>query len=110
MAYFILFLAQLSFTVGDTWKKLILNASGFSAATLVKPAFLATVVLYVMGFLFATYTMSKIDMSRTIMTMGMMAVIFSAVAGALVLKEHFSPINLVGVGCAVVAIILFNWR
>jgi len=71
-------IAQLLYTVSDTWKKVIFNAGGFSAATLLKPAFLMAMALAFIGFLFQMYALSKIELSRTIIMLGMLAVIFSS--------------------------------
>jgi multidrug transporter EmrE-like cation transporter len=108
MAYLSVVVAQLLYTLSDTWKKAILNASGFSAGTLVKPAFLLTLLVAGAGFLFQMHALSRMDLSRTIVFMGMLAVIFSAAAGVLVFKEQLNIWNVVGLGFAVAAIILVN--
>lgn len=110
MAYIALVAAQLLYTVSDVWKKVIFKAGGFSVATLIKPAFIAAMVLAGIGFLFQMYTLSKIDLSRTIISMGMMAVVFSACAGVFYLKESLTPANWIGVVMALAAIMLVNWR
>jgi drug/metabolite transporter (DMT)-like permease len=108
MAYLSVVVAQLLYTMSDTWKKAILNASGFSAATLVKPAFLLTLLVAGIGFLFQMHALSKIDLSRTIVFMGMLAVIFSSAAGIIFFKEQLNHWNVLGLGFAVAAIILVN--
>ena len=40
MAYISVIIAQILYTVSDTWKKVIFNAGGFSLTTLLKPAFI----------------------------------------------------------------------
>lgn len=110
MAYLSLLAAQLLYTLSDTWKKVIFNAQGFHWQTLVRPAFLLALLLAGIGFLFQMSALSKIEMSRTIISMGMMAVVFSAVAGTLFLKENLSLLNWSGVLLALVAIALVNWR
>lgn len=102
--------AQLLYTVSDTWKKVIFNAQGFSFTTLVKPAFLMAMALAFVGFLFQMYALSKIELSRTIVTLGMLAVIFSSAAGVLYLKEHLNAWNYAGIGLALAAIILVNLK
>lgn len=110
MAYISVVVAQLLYTLSDTWKKAILNASGFSAQTLVKPAFLLTLLVAGVGFLFQMHALSKIDLSRTIVFMGMLAVIFSSAAGVIFFREQLNVWNVIGLGFAVTAIILVNIR
>lgn len=110
MASLSLVLAQLLYTISDTWKKVVFNDAGFSVKTLTSPVFLATLVIAAIGFLCQMYALSKIELSRTIVTLGMLAVVFSAVAGVLYLKEHLNAWNWAGVALAVVAIVLVNVR
>ncbi|MEA3248815.1 MAG: EamA family transporter [Patescibacteria group bacterium] len=108
MAYLSIVVAQFLYTMSDTWKKAILNASGFSAATLVKPVFLLAILVAGVGFLFQMHALSKIDLSRTIVFMGMLAVIFSSAAGVIFFREQLNTWNVIGLTFAVVAIILVN--
>jgi len=108
MALIFVAIAQLFYTVSDTWKKVIFNASGFSLATLLRPPFIAALGLALAGFLFQMYALSRIELSRTIITLGMLAVVFSAVAGVWFLKEHLNAWNFLGVGFALLAIVLVN--
>ncbi|KPJ85469.1 hypothetical protein AMJ57_02965 [Parcubacteria bacterium SG8_24] len=105
-----LVLAQALYTTADTWKKFIFAAKGFSVPAFVNWAFFATLVISLVGFFFQMYALSRIELSRTIISMGVMAVIFSAAAGALFLKEQLHWWNLLGVAFAVSAIILVNLR
>lgn len=108
IAFLSLVVAQALYTASDTWKKVIFGESGFSFGTLVSPAFLATLAVAAVGFLFQMYALSKVDLSRTIITMGVLAVIFSAGAGVWYLRETLEWWNWVGVGLAVGAIVLVN--
>jgi drug/metabolite transporter (DMT)-like permease len=108
MAILSVVIAQFLYSVSDTWKKVVFNDAGFSAKTLASPVFLATLVLALIGFLFQLYALSKLELSRTIIMLGMLAVVFSALAGVFYLKEHLNAWNWVGVGLALVAIVLVN--
>lgn len=110
MAYISVVIAQLLYTISDTWKKAIFNAQGFSFATLIKPAFILTMVVAFVGFLFQMYALSKIELWRTIVILGMLAVIFSSAAGVLYLKEHLNAWNFVGLAFALLAIVLVNLK
>jgi multidrug transporter EmrE-like cation transporter len=110
MEYLSIIIAQLLYTTSDIWKKAILNAQGFNFHTLIKPVFLLTLVIAGVGFLFQMQALSKLDLSRAIIIMGMLAVIFSVLAGALFFREQFNYLNLIGVLFALAAIILINIR
>ncbi len=89
---------------------MVFNDQGFSAATFAKPAFIAALLIAGVGFVLQMYALSKIDLSRTIIMMGMMAVIFSAAAGAIFFKEQFNYWNVTGILLALTAIVLVNIR
>ncbi len=110
MAYLSIVFAQLLYSLSDTLKKSLLNASGFSAQTLLKPAFLLAIAVGGIGFLFQMHALAKIDLSRTIVIMGMLAVIFSTAAGVIFFREQLNAWNVLGVGMAVAAIVLVNIR
>jgi drug/metabolite transporter (DMT)-like permease len=110
MSYLALIAAQLLYTVSDTWKKLILGEAGFSAATLVKPIFLVATSIALIGFVFQMYALSKMDLSRTIVGLGMLAVLFSTAAGVFFFKEQLNGWNYLGLGMALVAILLVNLK
>lgn len=103
-------IAQFLYSLSDTMKKVIFTGSGFSAKVLTSPAFLGTLLIALVGFLFQMYALSKIELSRTIVLMGMLAVVFSTAAGVLYLKEHLNVWNIAGVVLALIAIVLVNVR
>jgi drug/metabolite transporter (DMT)-like permease len=110
MAYISVIIAQILYTVSDTWKKVIFNAGGFSLTTLLKPAFIMALLLAGVGFAFQMYALSKLELSRTIVMLGMAAVIFSTAAGALFLKEHLNLWNMLGIVFALLAVFLVNLK
>lgn len=109
-AFFTLIAAQALYTASDTWKKVIFNERAFSLGTLTSPAFLGTLLIAGAGFLFQMYALSKVELSRTIITMGVLAVAFSAAAGVLFLGERLEWWNWAGVALALAAIVLVNIR
>jgi drug/metabolite transporter (DMT)-like permease len=108
MEYLSIVVAQLLYTASDTWKKFVFNDQGFSAATFAKPMFIAALLVAGVGFIFQMHALSRLDLSRTIIIMGMLAIIFSAAAGAIFFKEQFNYWNVAGVLFALAAIVLIN--
>jgi len=101
--------AQLLYTLGDLWKKSLFNVHGLWPA-LTKPLFLLTLVVTLAGFGLQMYALSKVDLSRMAVIIGMMAVVFSSLAGVFILKESFNGWNWLGLGVAVLAIVLVHIR
>lgn len=110
LAFLSLIVAQGLYTFSDTLKKLIFNDKAFSFSTLTSYAFLVTLAVAAVGFIFQMYALSKMDLSRTIITMGVLAVIFSSVAGLMFLDEQLQWWNWLGVAFAASAIVLVNVR
>lgn len=110
LAFLSLIVAQGLYTVSDTMKKLLFNEKAFSFGTLTSYAFLVTMGIALTGFLFQMFALSKMELSRTIITMGVLAVVFSAVAGMMFLDEQLNWWNWMGVGLAASAIVLVNMR
>lgn len=110
LAFLSLIVAQAIYTSADTWRKMIFGDAGFGLKVLTSPVFIATVAITVIGFLFQMYALSKIELSRTIITLGILAVVFSAAAGVFFLGERLQWWNWVGVALAAGAIVLVNVR
>lgn len=110
MSYISVVLAQLLYTMSDVWKKTILGEQGFTAGTFVRPAFLLALLVAAAGFAFQMHALSRLDLSRTIVMMGLLAVIFSSAAGVIFFREQLNVWNVVGLGLACAAIILVNVR
>ena len=108
MSYLALIAAQLLYTLSDTWKKAIFSAQGFSASTMIKPMFIGAMILAGVGFVSQMYALSRMDLSRTIVAMGMLAVIFSTIAGVVFFKESINVWNGLGLVLALLAIFLVN--
>ena len=103
---FAILIAQVFYTVADVFQKKVLGGAGFSARTLLSTAFLATLLISGTGFVFQMYAMSKTDLSRTIILLGVFGVVLAAVAGVVVFHDKLSLKNYVGIALAVIAIVL----
>ena len=101
-----IFIAQTFYTVADVFQKKVLGGLGFSAATLLNPKFLATLLISGTGFVFQMYALSKVELSRTIIMLGVIGVVLAAIAGVLVFQDKLSVKNYVGIALAVIAIVL----
>ena len=108
MSYLALIAAQLLYTLSDTWKKAIFGTEGFSAGTFIKPVFIGAMLLAGIGFVSQMYALSRMDLSRTIVVMGMLAVLFSTAAGIIFFKETINLWNVIGLVLALAAIVLVN--
>jgi multidrug transporter EmrE-like cation transporter len=101
-----IFVAQCFYTVADVFQKKVLGGAGFSARTLLSIPFLATLLVSGTGFVFQMFALSKVELSRTIILLGVFGVVLAAIAGVLVFHDKLSVKNYVGIGLAVLAIIL----
>lgn len=97
--------AQIFYTCADVLQKKALGA-GFSVRTLLMPAFLATLLVSGTGFLFQMYALSKMELSRTIILLGVFGVVLAAAAGLIVFHDKLSLKNYIGIAFAIAAIIL----
>lgn len=100
-----IFIAQVFYTIADVFQKKALGV-GFSVRTLLSPAFLATLLISGTGFVFQMYALSKTELSRTVILLGVFGVVLAAIAGVLVFHDKLSTKNYIGIAFAIVAIIL----
>ena len=101
-----IFVAQCFYTVADVFQKKVLGGAGFSFRTLLSLPFLATLLISGTGFVFQMFAMSKTDLSRTIILLGVFGVVLAAIAGVVVFHDKLSLKNYVGIAMAVAAIVL----
>ena len=85
-AFAAIFIAQIFYTIADVFQKKALG-TGFSVQTLLKPAFLVTLLISGTGFIFQMYALSKIELSRTVIMLGVFGVVCAAVAGVMVFHD-----------------------
>jgi threonine/homoserine efflux transporter RhtA len=102
-AFLTVIIAQFFYTCADILQKKVLGGHGFSAQTLLSLGFLVTLLVSGTGFVFQMYAMSKMELSKTIILLGVCGVLFAAVAGIIVFHDRLSLKNWVGVACAVAA-------
>ena len=99
-------IAQILYTIADVFQKKVLGTGGFNIRTLASPAFLVTFLISGSGFFFQMFALSKMDLSRTIILLGVFGVVMAAAAGILVFHDKFAWYNYLGVVLAVAAIVL----
>ena len=103
-------IAQVFYTVADVYQKKALGTLGFSFRTFVNPAFAFTFLISMTGFVFQMYGLSKMELSRAIITLGVAGVVMASLAGIVVFQDKFSWWNWLGVVFAVVAIVLVKLK
>lgn len=102
----LLFVVQSIYSLTDLGKKFILNKSGYGLHLITNWKFVLITVSAVVGFALHMFVLSRYDLSKTTIVIGVLAVVISSTLGIMVLKEHLSPINYLGLAFAVLAIIL----
>lgn len=104
------FLAQFFYTVADTGQKFVLKGRGFSLQTLLSVKFLLTLVPAGIGFVLLMYGLSKMELSKTIILLGVFGVLLAAISGVYFFQDHLTWKNYLGIAFAIAAIILVNWK
>lgn len=102
------FIAQVFFTTADALQKTVLKGRGFSWQTLLSAKFLLTLPIAAIGFVFLMYTLSRMDISRTIILLSVFGVILAAAVGVMFFKDALSLKNYVGIALAIAAIVLVH--
>ena len=110
MQIFLVFIAQLIYSSSDLFKKIVLNKVGFGWHLLWNAAFIGASAVALIGFAVQMLALSRYDLSRTIILLGVFAVLISSILGVVFLHEKLSPINYLGLGFAVLAIILVQMK
>ena len=103
-------IAQVFYIISDIYQKEILAAHGFNVRTLLSLAFIGTLVVAGVGFVFQMYALSKLDLSRTIILLSVLGVVMAAVAGVAVFHDKMTWYNQLGVALAVAAIVLVRLK
>lgn len=106
----LLFLAQLVYSLSDLGKKIVLQKVGFGWQLVGNIPFLAISAAAVFGFALQMFVLSRYELSKTTITLGVLAVLISALLGVLVLHERLTPQNILGVLFAVAAIVLLQLK
>ena|SRR3989338_6771266 len=100
--------AQVFYTTADTLQKAVLKGRGFSWQTLMSVKFLLTLVPAGIGFVLLMYGLSKMELSRTIILLGVFGVILAAASGVIFFHDKLNWWNYLGILFAIAAIILVN--
>lgn len=110
MQIILIFIAQLIYSTSDLFQKIIFNKVGFGIHLLKNIPFLAALLLAISGFVLQRLALSRYDLSRTIILFGVFAAVFSVLFGVIFLREKFIPLNYLGLGFAVLAIVLVQLK
>lgn len=105
-----IFFAQVFYTLADSLQKYVLKGQGFSVRTLVSVKFLLTLIPAGIGFIILMYALSKLEISRTIILLGVFGVILAAASGVIFFHDKLSWVNYIGIALAIASIILVNWK
>jgi len=107
MQYIVLIiLAQALYSAGDLARKTIMDGKDFNLSLLLSIPVWLTLVFSVVGFVIQMFVLKHYDFSRTITILASCGIVFSVVLGAVFFKEKLNLINYIGVGLAIVAVIL----
>ena len=104
---FVIF-AQALYSIGDLCRKVIVSGRPFDWTLIKSIPFLLTFALSAVALVLQLYVLKHLDLSKTIVILGTCAVIFSAVLGAVFLKEKLNVYNYLGIVFAVLAIVFIN--
>jgi drug/metabolite transporter (DMT)-like permease len=104
----LIFLAQLIYSSADVGLRITALKYGYGWHLLTKPDFLAILVIPGLGLALQIFVLSRYEVSKTITLLGIFAVVITPLLGVYFLKEKFSVVNWVGVGFAIVAILLVS--
>jgi len=104
----LIILVQAMYSAGDLIRKIILSGRPFDFAILKSVPLLLTFALSLVAFAIQLYVLKHLELSKTITLLGVCAVVFSAILGAVFLKEKLNAYNYAGLVFAVLAIILIN--
>lgn len=102
--------AQFLYTLSDVLKKIRMQGKPFDFALLGDWQFLAANILPIIPHVFFIYALSKYELSRATITLGVSAVFFSSIMGWYFFKEQISPLNFAGYAFAILAIVMINWK
>jgi drug/metabolite transporter (DMT)-like permease len=109
-AFLAILVAQLLYTTADIFQKKALGNLGFSFRTFINPAFAFTFMISATGFVFQMYALSRMELSRAIILLGVIGVVTAAIAGILVFQDKFTWWNWLGVAFAITAIVLVKLK
>jgi len=102
----ILLFSQLVFSFGDLCARWYLGKYGFTAATILTPAFVVLVLIHLCALMLQFYVLSQVQLGKTMALFGMTSILISNILGFFLLHEILSPIAYVGVVVALCAFLI----
>lgn len=108
MNIILLFITQTIYSLSDLAKKVYGSQTGFSWAMLQNIPFLLALIIPALGLGIQIYVLTKYELSKTMITLGVLNVLFASILGVVFLKEKLTSLNMVGIVCAVIAVALLN--
>lgn len=108
MNIILLIFTQALYSLSDLGKRIYGAEIGFNIGLLKSVPFMASIIVPFAALMIQVYVLTRYELSRTMITLGVLNVVFATVLGVLVLKERLTMLNYVGVICAIAAIILIN--
>lgn len=108
MNVILLIITQAIYSVSDLIKKEYAEKIGMHFGLFKSVPFVLSLVLTGVALGIQVYVLSRYELSKTMITLGVLNILFATTLGAWVLKEKLSFTNMLGVVCAVAAVILLN--
>jgi hypothetical protein len=98
MNILLLAVAQLMYSISDLVQKVSMQKMGFSFALLKHPPFILTWILTFAALITQIYVLSRYELSKTMITIGVFHAMFATILGVYFLKEKVTALNGVGIG------------
>ena len=108
MNVLLLFLVQATYSLSDLGKKVYVEKIGWNWSLLKSVPFVVVMVVPFIALALQVYVLSRYELSKTMITLGVLNIVFATGLGVYVLKEKLSMLNYVGVVCALLAVVLLN--
>ncbi|MAG11535.1 MAG: hypothetical protein CMI52_01875 [Parcubacteria group bacterium] len=108
MNVLLLFIVQATYSLSDLGKKVYVEKIGWDWALLKSLPFIVIMAVPFFALALQVYVLSRYELSKTMITLGVLNIAFATGLGVMVLKEKLTTLNYVGVVCAVLAVVLLN--
>ncbi|MGH7882117.1 MAG: hypothetical protein ACREN8_04330 [Candidatus Dormibacteraceae bacterium] len=105
-----LFGCESIFTACNFLARLYLRKLGFHPSSFLKPWFLAHLLMYQTATIGQLYIFTRLQLGKTTALFGVIGIVVSNLLGILFLNEFLSPLVYLGVGLAVLALIVMVAR
>ena len=104
----LLFIVQATYSLSDLGKKMYVEKIGWDWALLKSLPFIIVMVVPFIALALQVYVLSRYELSKTMIMLGVLNIVFATGLGVMVLKEKLTTLNYIGIVCAVLAVILLN--